>query len=479
MIAVPAEATPRRQTRAPHARVPTLTPDPDRPAAQDDGPYGLAQLDTTSEDDRRRLLREAHDETQAALRNASLEDDPLASGRTYKQLAEILCEIEGYCPDAVEAFRSALSGLAPLAPREAREAAATLASLATKVGDWEVAAEAGEFAAEAAAMAASLRATSAGRFEEIALNLNLFRWAAYALARVKRFDRAIEVLELGRARQLMTWLRASEDLSLLETMSPGLAGELREARAAIQRLERSERGGSAASVTDAAALYDRYHAVLAQVRGLPGLEGFLAEPTVADVRDQVPADFAIAFPVTAPQGGLWLLLSAEEHAGVIEAPDARSDEIVKRLVAPGSHEHEVVGYLPAQAASSPNLELELERVAALLGPSLLQPLADGLRRRGIKAVCIVPLGLLGLLPLHAVPWHEQEKAVTLTDLFTVTVAPSAFAWSVCASRASQRRRLSRPLSWGIRCPTRHRLMAPSTRPPRSLGFLALHRGNRR
>jgi hypothetical protein len=40
MIAVP-EATPRRQTRAPHARVPTLTPGPDRPAAQDDRPYGL------------------------------------------------------------------------------------------------------------------------------------------------------------------------------------------------------------------------------------------------------------------------------------------------------------------------------------------------------------------------------------------------------------------------------------------------------
>jgi hypothetical protein len=43
MIAVPAEATPRRQTRAPHARVPTLTTQPDEaPADQDDRPYGLA-----------------------------------------------------------------------------------------------------------------------------------------------------------------------------------------------------------------------------------------------------------------------------------------------------------------------------------------------------------------------------------------------------------------------------------------------------
>jgi hypothetical protein len=38
MIAVPAEATPRRQPRASHARVPTLTPCPDRPTAQDDRP---------------------------------------------------------------------------------------------------------------------------------------------------------------------------------------------------------------------------------------------------------------------------------------------------------------------------------------------------------------------------------------------------------------------------------------------------------
>src|SRR3954471_22887398 len=42
MIAVRAQATPEPSTRASHARVPTLTPRPDRPAAQDDRPYGLA-----------------------------------------------------------------------------------------------------------------------------------------------------------------------------------------------------------------------------------------------------------------------------------------------------------------------------------------------------------------------------------------------------------------------------------------------------
>jgi hypothetical protein len=43
MIAVRAQATPEPSTRAPHARVPTLTPRPDRPAAQEDEPYGLAR----------------------------------------------------------------------------------------------------------------------------------------------------------------------------------------------------------------------------------------------------------------------------------------------------------------------------------------------------------------------------------------------------------------------------------------------------
>jgi hypothetical protein len=43
MIAVRAQATPEPQTRAAHARVPTLTPEPDRPAAKTDGPYGLAR----------------------------------------------------------------------------------------------------------------------------------------------------------------------------------------------------------------------------------------------------------------------------------------------------------------------------------------------------------------------------------------------------------------------------------------------------
>ena len=45
MIAVPAEATPRRQTRVSDARVPTLTTRPDKPpAAHDDRPYRLARI---------------------------------------------------------------------------------------------------------------------------------------------------------------------------------------------------------------------------------------------------------------------------------------------------------------------------------------------------------------------------------------------------------------------------------------------------
>jgi hypothetical protein len=42
MIAVAAEATPRRSTRAAHARVPTLTPEADD---QPDRPYGLGLAD--------------------------------------------------------------------------------------------------------------------------------------------------------------------------------------------------------------------------------------------------------------------------------------------------------------------------------------------------------------------------------------------------------------------------------------------------
>ena len=43
MIAVRAQATPEPPTRAAHARVPTLTPPPDRTAPKNDRPYGLAR----------------------------------------------------------------------------------------------------------------------------------------------------------------------------------------------------------------------------------------------------------------------------------------------------------------------------------------------------------------------------------------------------------------------------------------------------
>ena len=58
-----------------------------------------------------------------------------------------------------------------------------LGELAADAGDWDIAAEAWEQAARAAAIAIDARVTRGGRFDERSTSGNVFRWAAYALIR--------------------------------------------------------------------------------------------------------------------------------------------------------------------------------------------------------------------------------------------------------------------------------------------------------
>ena len=170
------------------------------------------------------LLAEAEVAARASLEARGIAEDPINAGETWSQLARVLMEI-GDRAGAVDAYRQALTGLTPVAaPRQCREVARVLASIAAEDGDWRAAAEFWETAVAAAVAAVESRASNQGRLEEIRKNLNIFRWAAYALTREMKLERAVEVLELGRGRELAAWLRRDLiDLDQLGHFDPALS----------------------------------------------------------------------------------------------------------------------------------------------------------------------------------------------------------------------------------------------------------------
>ena len=79
------------------------------------------------------------------------------------------------------------------------------------------------------------------------------------------------------------------------------------------------------------------------------------------------------------------------------------------------------------------------RSRPLIGEQLLRPLGDLLSGRGAVGVTLVPAGLLGLMPLHAIAWSDSAgNRRCLVDDFDVTFAPSARLQSACVERALQR-----------------------------------------
>lgn len=399
----------------------------------------LALLDDTPLDERAALLAAAQRDARAAI--AALGEDAvgLDASRRWAQLGRVLAADGSYTPDLVEAHRLALIGLTPqTAPRECRHTAQRLAALATEANDWGVAAEAWEQAALAGAAAVDARATRAARLAEVHHNLNVFRWSAYALLRAGQPARAVEILELGRGRELAVWLaRDVVDLAPVRKAAPRLAGRFLDLR---QRIEHADRAGSTVGDISAASVFEELARTVAEIRRLPGQERFLRRPSVLDLTATALPGEVIAYPVTSPNGSAWLLLGAdlEEAVEVVDLPGLTSTEVFAALAQPADEPGVVVGYLAEQAVTGSRLDAEIAAVARLLGPELVKPLADALTTSGATEVCIVPIGLLGLVPLHAITWQEDGVERCLLDSIDVSYAPSAYVQRVCQARAAER-----------------------------------------
>lgn len=413
----------------------------------------LAVLHDTSRADRDDLLAAAEKDARTAIAMIGEDARGVDAGQRWRQLGEVLCAHGRYTPELLSTVRRALQELTPqTAPRDCRDAGRPFAALAADADEWAAAAEVWEQVAQGAAAAVESRATLAGRFNEIAENGTVFRWSAYALIRAGAPERAVEILELGRARQLSTWLqRDVVDLRPLQMADPKLCGRFVDLRHRIEAAERTE-----ATFHDhaAARAFEDLAAIVDEVQQLPGLKGFLASPHVGELVGALREDETIAYPLTSPWGSAWVLIQGSANnaaqASVIDLPCLTSGAVFAAL----SRDYQpsdgavVEGYLVEQMIAGDGLDDEIAHVASVLGPQLMEPLARAVRGPGYRSICIVAMGVLGLVPLHALTWEQDGADRCLLDEVDVAYAPSAYVRHVSRQRAGPRQEFKRLLAVG-------------------------------
>ena len=402
--------------------------------------YQLSQLADTAQGDRSTLLDRAEASALESARLSPVNHSPVRFGHAWTMVGKTRAA-RGERRGALEAFKTALTVLsADMGPREARDTSRLLLELAEAQGEVELAADAAGRLVEAAATVISAHSRADDRMSEHrGPGTTDFRFAAHALVRAGRLEEAVIALELGRTRELgLLMLAEGIDLEALSHIDPSLHAEVEELMAAVRAdILSAEQGPT----SDRSEWFARIRAALRQT---PTFEQAFSSPTLDEVGAAAEPQRPLVYLGSAPKGSFCIIVYSDESGSTaleaIHAPDCDSQAVANLAIglAPDGTQVSPVPYLAAQAYQPELLDEAIGALSPLIGEKLLRPLADSLARRGSSGVTLVPAGILGLMPLHAIPWSDGAGSRrTLIDYFDVTFVPSARLQLACTQRASQ------------------------------------------
>ncbi|PRX97780.1 CHAT domain-containing protein [Allonocardiopsis opalescens] len=330
-----------------------------------------------------------------------------------------------------------------------------LARLLAGLGRVEEAAEAGLRGLALADLGRQAALLRPGRRAELADASELAATTMTALFAVGRERDAVLVLERARARELGDALdRDRADLDRLAATDPAARTAFTTAAAALDAAQASERAGGwegdgIERLERAGQARELMRAALERVRAVPGFANFLRPPDWDTIEAALAGGAPLVYLMPA-DGGTAIVLVARTPAGpasidVWTAP-ALTAHTVAALAngAPDGDDGTAAapGFLAAQARSPREFRAGLDHWSAVLGARLIGPL----RRRlpdGLGGVVLVPYGLLGLFPLHTVPYDHAPDRCLLTD-YDVAFAPSARAHAASLAAARRRHGAHRP-----------------------------------
>ncbi|MFJ9446924.1 CHAT domain-containing protein [Kitasatospora sp. NPDC101235] len=304
--------------------------------------------------------------------------------------------------------------------------------------------------------------TAPGRQDVLTRWPPLTRFAAYLLTRAGRPEQAVEAIERGLARELsVSTGRGAVELAALERIDPALARRYRQAQS---RYRRSAAEPAAATshgldpgTAEQADAERELRTVIAEIRRIPGMERFLSTSGLEDIV-RAAAGRPLAYLVYAPWGSCVLTIPRRPDltpppppgaGGKLPQADARprvlgtvvpevSGATVLSLLILGQEDGHAPGVLLTQHAGAlrrrKDLPAALDRLG-LLEPLLL-PVARLLAEDPSREAVVIPTGLLGMVPLHAVPVGPGRAGV-LDDVGTLYVSPSAAVHAACGARAAR------------------------------------------
>jgi tetratricopeptide (TPR) repeat protein len=316
-----------------------------------------------------RLIADAEAGFRRALELQPVEEAGEARGRTLMQLAVLLVRT-GQREEARAAREEALAVLPNEDLLNRIEVATDLAWMSEEDGDWQAAAAAREVAAVTANAMTAARALSQGRLDGLHAILNVHRFAAYALTRASRPERAVELLEAGRGREIAEWVAGDMlELDRLVAFDPELAEHYRALREQLQSAERRLRREQDVDIAALAPMAEDLLRTAATIRELPGMERFNAPASFTEIAAAAGNREALVYPVTAPHGSALLVVLADPapRVEVIELPELSSTDVIDRLHRADELTGEVTGYLAQQAESSAELDPAIDELTELVG----------------------------------------------------------------------------------------------------------------
>ena len=352
---------------------------------------------------------------------------------------------EGF-EQAVACYREALRFRTPAAaPAGHRASSGSLGVLYFEDGDWQTAHGALASALSAGDLVYEAVATEVGRLAELAWVQDLVPDDAYCLARLDRFQAAVERLERGRTRALAEGL--ARDRAALSMASAGDRAAFESARERIAVLEAEGRASPEAAflgqpprpfgelTSELAAARRELSEIIDTIRAY--VPDFMPESSSYDaIRAAATPSRPFVYLLTTVRGSLALIVTtgapdAERHALWLD--DFRSADLHELLEETDEHGAVVGGLLFAQAVEDDELlAAVLERLLTRLRDRLVGPLVAHLETLGLAEATLVPAGRLSLLPL---PAAADGKLV-------LAVVPSASA--LAAAKATLASRTAQP-----------------------------------
>ncbi|MCP3896780.1 CHAT domain-containing protein, partial [Moraxella sp.] len=296
--------------------------------------------------------------------------------------------------------------------------------------EWQEVIDAYQYAYQAGTQLVQTQLTREHQTAFLKESQGLAAHAAYAFAKTNQLEKAIVTLERGLA-QLLSEALARDRADLEQLKARGHSDLTDRYQQAVNDWHLGQTAPPEKVRTLLQAARRALDETIAAIRQVEGYGEFLAAPEFVDIVAAAKGANLVYLAVTKA-GGLALILFENKEIQKVWLPELTHATLLETLT---SLDAPYSGYLRAYYDWLTHPKEEnyrqqwlntLEATTKLLWKKVMAPVVQALPKSA--KVTLIPVGLLGLLPLHAA-WTEDNNAPTgkryALDALTISYAPNA------------------------------------------------------